>query len=151
MSSVDEGADPGSGGVGATTGELWVRLHRGGAVALVVLVAAQAVIAGQHLFGSWGIDVHAMLGNAAFAVTVAMTAIAFLQLDKRALRVVGVVVVVVLSAQIGLGYSARESDSAAALHIPLGVAVFGVVVYQLLIAWPRLLARERPPPTGAGP
>jgi len=50
-----------------------------------------------------------------------------------------------VSAQIGLGYSSRDSESAAALHIPLGVAVFGAVVYQLLAAWPSLLSQHRIP------
>jgi len=121
---------------------MWIRLHRIGAALLVALVAVQAVIAGQHIFGSWGIDAHAALGNATFSVAIAVAAIAFFRLDSRSLSIVGVVMVVVLSAQIGLGYSARDSDSAAALHIPLGVATFGALTYQLLAAWPSLMVRQ---------
>jgi len=105
----------------------------------VVLVAGQALIAGQHLFGTWGIGLHAGLGNAAFAVAVATTVVAFARLENRPLQVVGVIMVVLLTSQIGLGYSARESQAAAALHIPLGVAAFGAVGYQLLAAWPGLV------------
>jgi hypothetical protein len=118
---------------------VWTKLHRAGAATLVVLVAAQAVIAGQHIFGDWGIGVHAALGNAVSTIAALTAAVAFVKLDNRALSIVGLVMVVLLSAQIGLGYSARDSEGAAAIHIPLGVASFGAVTYQLLVAWPGLL------------
>lgn len=126
---------------GATPTAMWIKLHRAGAAGLLLIVGSQAVIAGQHIFGDWGIDVHAALGNAAFTVAVLTAAAAIFKLDDRALRVVGVVMVVLLSAQIGLGYSSRESTGAAAIHIPLGVAAFGALTYQLLAAWPTLIIR----------
>jgi len=120
---------------------MWIRVHRIGAALLVVLVAVQAVIAGQHVFGDWGIEAHAAIGNATFSVAILVAAVAFFRLDSRSLSVVGVVMIVLLSAQIGLGYSARDSEGAAALHIPLGVAAFGALTYQLLAAWPALMVR----------
>ncbi len=123
---------------------MWIKLHRAGAAALVLIVGTQAVIAGQHLFGDWGIDAHAALGNAAFTVAVLTAAAAIFKLDDRALRVVGVVMVVLLSGQIGLGYSSRDSAGAAAIHIPLGVATFGALTYQLLGAWPALIVKSGP-------
>jgi hypothetical protein len=127
---------------------MWNTIHRVGAVSLVAIVGTQAVIAGQHIFGDWGIGLHAALGNAAFTVAVLMTVVSWWKLDSGSLRIVGVTITVLVSAQIGLGYSSRDSESAAALHIPLGVAVFGAVVYQLLAAWPTLLSRG-PMPAGA--
>ena len=123
---------------------MWISLHRAGAAVLVALVAAQAVIAGQHLFGDSGIGAHAALGNAAFAIAALTAAVAIFKLNSPALRVVGVLVVVLLSAQIGLGYSARDSENAAALHIPLGLAAFGALTYQLLAAWPNLMIKTGP-------
>lgn len=120
---------------------MWIRVHRIGAATLVVLVAVQAVIAGQHLFGGWGIGVHAAFGNASFSIAILIAAVAIFRLDSRSLSIVGVVMVLLLSAQIGLGYSARDSEAAAALHIPLGVAVFGALTYQLMAAWPALVIR----------
>ena len=125
----------------ATPALVFISLHRFGAVCLVVLVPAQAVIAGQHIFGDWGIGVHAALGNAGFTIAALMVAIAWAKLNRRPLRIVAIAIVVLMAAQIGLGYSARSSESAAALHVPLGVAVFGAVVYQLLVAWPALLGQ----------
>ena len=120
---------------------MWIRLYRFAAVLLVVLVAAQAVIAGQHLFGTWGIGVHAALGNAVFALVVAVAVLAFLRLDGGTRRAVAVVMVAVVTAQIGLGYSARSSLGAAAVHIPLGVLLFGAAVHQLVLAFPELVGR----------
>jgi uncharacterized membrane protein len=111
----------------------------------VVLVAVQAVIAGQHLRGDWGIGVHAAIGNAVFTIAVFVAAVAIFKLDNRSLQVVGVIMIVVISAQIGLGYSSRDSEAAAAIHIPLGVVSFGAVLYQALIAWPGLLVGIRSP------
>lgn len=108
-------------------------------------MATQAVIAGQHIFGSWGIGAHAALGNAAFTVAVFLAVVAWAKLDRGPLRLVAIAIVVLLTAQIGLGDSTRDSDSAAALHIPLGVAVFGAVLYQLLVAWPTLLGSATAP------
>jgi len=124
---------------------VWISLHRLGALTLVILVAAQAVIAGQHIFGSWGIGVHAAIGNAAFTLALLLAAVAWLRLDRRPLSVISIAIVVLLTAQIGLGYATRDSESAAALHIPLGVAVFGAVLYQLLVAWPVLLGHADVP------
>ncbi|MEE9417048.1 MAG: hypothetical protein V3V01_17345 [Acidimicrobiales bacterium] len=118
---------------------VWTSLHRLGAAILVILIGLQAVIAGQFLFGDWGIDSHAALGNAAFTVAFLIAAIAFAKLDGAVRRVIAVVILVLLTAQIGLGYTTRTSGGAAALHIPLGVAVFGAVLYQLLAAWPALI------------
>jgi hypothetical protein len=38
-----------------------------------------------------------------------------------------------LSAQIGLGYSGRETLEAAAWHVPMGVTIFGLAVYQMTL------------------
>ncbi|MFV1989381.1 MAG: hypothetical protein ACC652_01415 [Acidimicrobiales bacterium] len=120
---------------------MWIKLYRAGAATLIVLVALQALIAGQHIFGEWGIVMHGVIGNVVFTIALVMAAVAIFKLDSRTLVVVTVLMVILVSAQIGLGYSARESDSAAALHIPLGVATFGALTYQLLAAWPGLIAR----------
>ncbi len=119
---------------------MWINLHRAGAALLLFLVGLQALIAGQHIFGDWGITIHGIVGNMVFTVAVVIAAIAIFKLDSRVLTIAGVLMVVLISSQIGLGYSARDSDPAAALHIPLGVATFGALTYQLLASWPRLIA-----------
>jgi len=120
---------------------MWTNLYRAGATLLLVLIGLQAVIAGQHIFGTWGIDVHAALGNAAFSIAVVLGLIAVAKLDNPPVALLSLVVIILISAQIGLGYSSRNSAAAAAIHIPLGVATFGAVTYQLLAAWPRLVVK----------
>ncbi len=129
----------GAGWQAATQSDMWTNLHRAGTASLVFLVGVQAVIAGQHIFGSWGIALHANIGNAAFSIAVLVAAIAILKLDSSSLKVIGVLMLFLLTSQIGLGYSARGSEGAAAIHIPLGVATFGALIYQLLASWPRLV------------
>jgi hypothetical protein len=36
-------------------------------------------------------------------------------------------------AQVGLGFVGRETSEAAAWHIPVGVAIFGLTTYQLAL------------------
>lgn len=102
-------------------------------VALLVLV--QAVLAGRSLFGSWSITVHGVVGNATFALAVALVVVAAVGRAGRHAVAVAVAFAVVLTAQIGLGYAGRDSAEAAAWHIPNGVLAFGLAVHQLSLAW----------------
>jgi heme A synthase len=116
-------------------------LYRIGAALLLVLVIVQAAMAGQFLFGDGGIDLHGMVGNVAFAVATATAVLAFVARASKAARWTGVIMVVLFTAQLGLGYSSRSALMPASLHIPLGVIIFGVAVYQLVLAWPALVPR----------
>ncbi|HEY9555825.1 MAG TPA: hypothetical protein VIR58_03760 [Acidimicrobiales bacterium] len=107
------------------------RIHTTLAVIVAVLVLIQAVIAGRALFGSWSITVHGVLGNSTFAVAVALVAAAAVARAGRHAVVVAVLLAVVLTTQIGLGYAGRNSAEAAAWHIPNGVLAFGLAVHQL--------------------
>lgn len=105
--------------------------HRALVTVIPVLVLVQAAIAGQHLFEGSSISVHGILGNITFALTVIGVALAV----ARRVRAVGFFLAVALAAlsfaQIGLGYVGRETSAAAAWHIPVGVAIFGLACYQL--------------------
>jgi len=123
--------------------QLFEVTYRAGSIVLAVLVVVQAAMAGQFLFGDGGISIHGVLGNIGFAVAAA-TAVAALLARRAVLEsVVGGAVVVAMTAQLGLGYSARSALEPAAWHIPLGVIVFGLMIYQLVLAWPAV-APNRP-------
>lgn len=114
--------------------------HRVLVIALPILVLVQATLAGQYLFqGDDVITLHGILGNASFAVTVVLVVLA----AARRLPAVGFFVAVALVAlsfaQVGLGYVGRETAAAAAWHIPVGVAIFGLATFQLAWTW-----REQP-------
>jgi heme A synthase len=96
------------------------------------LILIQAFLAGRHLFGGWGITVHGVVGNITFAVALATLVLAW-RARLRPAMTVAAVLVALITAQIGLGYGGRETAEAAAWHVPLGVAIFGLAVYQLTL------------------
>jgi hypothetical protein len=110
-----------------------VLAHRVVVIALPLLVLVQAALAGQHLFeGSDVITLHGILGNASFALTVAGVPLALVVRRGDGLAFgLAVALVALTFAQVGLGYVGRETLSAAAWHIPLGVTIFGLSTFQL--------------------
>lgn len=110
--------------------------HRIAAALIVVLVLVQAVIAGRsnRLFGSWDIELHGILGNVVLLAALGEAALVVLGRWGRAAAVTVGLLVVAVVAQIGLGYTGRDSVGAAAWHIPLGVSVFGLAVWNLALA-----------------
>lgn len=115
-----------------------VHAHRITAVALAAVVLLQAVVAGQAVFGDWEIRVHGWMGNASFGLGVLLI---WSGRRARAGRVAAgtaaalvVLMVVLMVAQIGLGYAGRTSPEAASWHVPLGVAIFGLAVAHVVTA-----------------
>ena len=104
------------------------RTHRIVAEVLAALVLAQAVVAGQALFGDWAIRVHGFMGNASFVLGLVLVGVAVVGRSDRTRLVLSAVLVAALFAQTGLGYVGRETAEAAAWHVPLGVAIFGLTV-----------------------
>ena len=106
------------------------------ALAVVGVVFAQAVIAGRstRLFGSWSIELHGMLGNIVFLLAAAGYVGSFVSKAGRRSQALTIALVVFTMAQLGLGYSGRQSLSSAAWHIPLGVATFGLAVLNATTA-----------------
>lgn len=98
---------------------------------VVALIMVQAVLAGRSLFGTASITVHGALGNVTFAAVLATIATAVIGRLGRQAVVVAVVLALVVTAQVGLGYAGREITDAAAWHIPNGVLAFGLAVHQL--------------------
>lgn len=89
--------------------------------------------------GGW-IDVHARGADIAILLTVAATIFAFVKLrDRRDLWIGGIVLVVLLILESYLGGLIRDDskDSLTAVHVPLAMAIMGLVV------WLPLRARKR--------
>ena len=106
------------------------------AIIVIAVVLVQAVMAGRsnRLVGNWDIGVHGTLGNVGFAAAVALLAVVAVRRLGRQSLIAAVALVVVLTAQLGLGYAGRESIDAAAWHIPNGVLAFGLAVWNLTLA-----------------
>jgi hypothetical protein len=120
--------------------------------ALIVLV--QALLAGQGLFIDIGlIRTHGFVGNLTFIVVVVLSGLAVATRQLRTGIDLGLVAValVLVVAQIGLGYAGRESASAASWHVPNGVLIFGSSVAILTRAFaPRVVAAMSAGPVTAG-
>jgi len=101
------------------------------AVAILVGVLVQAALAGQHIAVGGSISLHGVIGNAVFAAQLILVLLLIMRRFPKSAIVTAVVVTVLLVAQIGLGYASRASHDLVALHIPLGVALFGVATWQL--------------------
>lgn len=99
---------------------------------LPFLILVQAFLAGRALFGGWSITVHGVVGNVTFVFALATLVLAW-RARQRPATTAAAVLVVLISAQIGLGYSGRETLEAAAWHVPMGVTIFGLAVYQMTL------------------
>lgn len=114
---------------------------RAAAAVLAVLVLVQAVLAGQFLTGEGGRGMHRLIGEALGLIALALAAAGYrLRAVDRDRWRLGLALIVMVIAQTGLGFVGRESSTAAALHVPLGVAMFGVALVAVL---PRLRDHDR--------
>lgn len=107
-----------------------------GLMALAVLF--QAVAAGQYEglpYGDWTITPHAIAAGISLVLGVAGAALAYgVGGDaRRTLLPVAGGLAVLLVLQYGMGQAIRESSGLGAIHIPVGVAIFGLVIYQVAL------------------
>ncbi|MCH7483617.1 MAG: hypothetical protein IIA90_00535 [Chloroflexi bacterium] len=108
------------------------RLIRGfqlvaGLIALLILV--QATLAGQFTYKEPDLkNVHEIMGNVLFMLAIVQLALAWLTRDAWRYRMViwSALVLLLIVAQIGLGYGGRENLDSAAIHIPVGVFLFAL-------------------------
>jgi hypothetical protein len=100
---------------------------QGVAVLFAGLVLVQAILAGRGWFVDLDlIEIHGYLGNAVFLIAILQVALA-VGVGLRGPRLAASAVIVILVfAQVGLGYAGRESAVSAAWHIPNGVLIFGL-------------------------
>ncbi|MEX2658197.1 MAG: hypothetical protein WD232_00770, partial [Acidimicrobiales bacterium] len=105
------------------------------------LVLVQAWMAGHSdlLFGELSIVAHGIVGNISYLFAVGALVVAIVARANKAAVGVAAAIVVLMTVQIGLGYTGRESNDAAAWHIPIGVTIFGLAIHQVSVA--RALAR----------
>jgi hypothetical protein len=98
------------------------------AVLFAALVLLQAFIAGRGWFKDFDlIDTHGQIGQGVFLVAVVQSALAFLVFGARRLpAIVSAVLLVLTGLQLALGFASEDSSTAASLHIPNGVLIFGL-------------------------
>ncbi len=98
---------------------------------LALSVFIQAVLAGQWLVHAGIIESHGWLGNFSFLlalVQVALVAVTgFTGRQRTVLLVATGLLVLLMTAQIGMGYAGRNSRDVAAIHLTNGVLIFGLI------------------------
>lgn len=117
--------------------------------AVTLLVILQAVLAGMFISGEQADakDQHELMANVIVVAVVIQLLLAFLIRgwgQFRLLYWVGVLLVLSV-AQIGLGYASRDDTLPEAIHIPLGVFLFGLALVISILA----VLEDRPRGTAA--
>lgn len=102
-----------------------------GLVAVLVLVQAWMAGSSDRLFGSLDIVTHGIVGNISYLLAIGALVLTIVARANKSAIGVAAAIVVLMTIQIGLGYTGRSSNDAAAWHIPNGVAIFGLAVYQV--------------------
>ncbi|MGH2533828.1 MAG: hypothetical protein ACRDJW_16165 [Thermomicrobiales bacterium] len=101
------------------------------------LILVQALLAGRGLYVDHDLfDIHEIVANLLFLAVVAQAALVIaLGVPRGPLRTqlltVNALLVILVIAQIGLGYGMRENSEAGAWHIANGVLLFGLAAFHL--------------------
>jgi hypothetical protein len=112
-----------------STSPAFATLNKVVVVLFGVGVLVNALIAGRYLIGEWDIEVHGIIGNIVFVLALAVLGLAVYLRQGRAAVITAAVLVILVFAQVGLGYSGRDSLGARAWHIPNGVLIFGLTTW----------------------
>jgi len=117
---------------------VYVRSLKGLSHLATTLVLLQAVFAGLFTSGEEpdARDLHEVMANALFMVVLAQFGAALLVRGASRYRLHYLVAVLAAAVvgQIGLGYVGRDETLAAAVHVPLGVLIFGLAVLASVLA-----------------
>ena len=110
------------------------------------LIVTTALVVGQGFFGGTArlITDHGSLGNLIFALASVQLVLAFLGYQRgvvgRKHLLLNGFLIILLFAQIGLGYSGSRSGASGALvwHLPVGVLAMGAGTLNASLFWIRL-------------
>jgi hypothetical protein len=116
--------DPGVAGSSTARLDLWMRIV---SVAIAVLLPIQAFLGSDAFFGTNddARNMHEMMGNVFFLLAVALLVLGFIAMRNGSLGTTGVALrvalVLLVVAQLGLGYSGRDEVDLKTWHIANGV------------------------------
>lgn len=104
-----------------------------------LLVFVQAALAGAFISGEEAdaTDVHEMVANLLFLVVAVQLVLAFMVRGWSKFNLWAWVsaLAMMMVAQIGLGYASRDNSFPEAIHIPLGVMIFGLAAVISTLAF----------------
>jgi hypothetical protein len=103
------------------------------------LIFVQAALAGAFISGEEAdsVDVHEMVGNLLFMLVVVQLVLAFMVRGWSRFQLWAWVFALLMAvvAQTGLGYLGRDDSLPIAVHVPLGVAIFGLALMISTLAF----------------
>ena len=112
-------------------------LRTGLAALILLLVLLQALLAGEWLAGKKTIDLHAANGALVLLLAIvqcALVAVTVRTAARRPALIGSALLVLLVAVQLVLGYGGFDSaNQARALHLPNGLLIFGVAVWNLLL------------------
>jgi|DewCreStandDraft_5_1066085.scaffolds.fasta_scaffold00789_1 uncharacterized membrane protein len=114
-----------------------LRAFTGLIIVMAVLVLVQAALAGRFLNDTAENlrALHGTLGNLVFLLAIVQLVLVLMAgvhgRTRAALLSMSVTLLVLVAAQVGLGYAGREQALPAALHIPNGVLIFGLLMSNI--------------------
>lgn len=113
-------------------------VRTGLAALILLLVLLQAVLAGEWLAGKKTIDAHAANGLLVLLLAIVQCALVAATLRtaaRRAALIGSALFLLLVAVQLMLGYGGFDSaNQARALHLPNGLVIFGLAVWNLLLA-----------------
>ncbi len=115
-----------------------IGLYRWLALLIMVLIFAQAALAGRFLFVDRDtVDIHQVIANGLSVLVIVHVALALITRTKwsRRVPVLTALLAILVIIQTGLGYAGRESADVLAIHVPVGVLTFGVASLLTAVAF----------------
>jgi len=115
-----------------------IGLYRWLALLIMVLIFAQAALAGRFLFVDRdALDIHQAVANGLSVLVIVHVALVLVTRTKwsRRVPVLTVLLAILVIIQTGLGYAGRESADVLAIHVPVGVLTFGVASLLTAVAF----------------
>ena len=115
-----------------------IGLYRWLALLIMVLIFAQAALAGRFLFVDHdAVDIHQAVANGLSVLVIVHVALALITRTRWSRRVPALtaLLAILVIIQTGLGYAGRESADVLAIHVPVGVLTFGVASLLTAVAF----------------
>ena len=115
-----------------------IGLYRWLALLIMVLIFAQAALAGRFLFVDHdAVDIHQAVANGLSVLVIVHVALALITRTRwsRPVPALTALLAILVIIQTGLGYAGRESADVLAIHVPVGVLTFGVASLLTAVAF----------------
>ncbi len=108
---------------------MMIGLYRWLALLITILIFAQAVLAGRFLFVDRdAVDIHEVVATAISVLAIVHVILVLVTRTKwsRRVPILTALLAILVIVQTQLGYEGRDSADVLAIHVPLGVFIFGV-------------------------